>query len=63
VLERAFVGKEGNGLVMEGEASPWWLRSLSMTWTSGYAACDADGNPLNAWIPDHEIGVSPGFCL
>ena len=63
VLERTFVGKEGNGLVMEGEASPWWLRSLSMTWTSGYAACDADGNPLNAWIPDHEIGVSPGFCL
>ena len=63
VLMRTFVGEEGNGLVMSGEACPWWLRSLSMTWTSGFAACTDEGDPQSAWIPDHEIGVSPGFCL
>ena len=63
VLSRLFVGQDGNGLVMSGEACPWWLRSLSMTWASGYAACDADGDPFNAWMTDHDIGVVPGFCL
>ena len=62
-LQRTFTGKEGTGLVMSGEACPWWQRSLSMTWTSGFGAVDAEGNPLNAWIPDNEIGVVPGFCL
>ena len=62
-LMRTFTGKEGNGIVMPGESCPWWQRSLSMTWTSGFAATDADGNPLNAWITDHELGVVPGFCL
>ena len=62
-LERTFTGKEGNGLVVTGEACPWWQRSLSMTWTSGFGAVDAEGNPLNAWITDHDIGVVPGFCL
>ena len=62
-LVRTFTGAEGNGLVVHGEASPWWQRSLSMTWTSGFGAVDAEGNPLNAWITDNEIGVVPGFCL
>lgn len=62
-LERLFVGNNGNGIVMPGEACPWWQRSLSMTWTSGFAATDDAGNPLNTWISDHEIGVTPGFCL
>ena len=62
-LVRTFTGKEGNGLVVSGEACPWWQRSLSMTWTSGFAAIDAEGNPLNAWITDYDIGVVPGFCL
>ncbi len=62
-LMRTFTGSDGNGIVMTGEACPWWQRSLSMTWTSGFAAVDADGNPLNAWITDHELGVVPGFCL
>lgn len=62
-LERKFTGKEGNGLVVAGEACPWWQRSLSMTWTSGFGAVDAEGNPLNAWIADYDIGVAPGFCL
>ena len=62
-LERTFTGSDGNGIVMTGEACPWWQRSLSMTWTSGFAAVDAEGNPLNAWITDHELGVVPGFCL
>lgn len=63
VLERSFVGKDGNGIVEPGEACPWWMRSLGMTWTSGFAACDADGDPFGAWITDHDIGVAPGFCL
>ena len=63
VLVRTFVGKGGNGLVVPGEACPWWLRSLSMTWTSGFASCDDSGNPQNAWMTDNEIGVVPGFCL
>ena len=62
-LERTFTGKDGNGIVVPGEACGWWQRSLSMTWTSGFAAVDADGNPLNAWITDYELGVVPGFCL
>ena len=62
-LMRTFTGSDGNGIVMPGESCSWWMRSLSMTWTSGFAAVDADGNPLNAWITDHELGVVPGFCL
>lgn len=62
-LMRTFGGSEGTGIVMEGEACPWWQRSLSMTWTSGFGSVDAEGNPLGAWIPDNEIGVVPGFCL
>lgn len=62
-LERVFDGAEGNGIVMPGESCPWWLRSLSMTQTSGFASVDADGDPLSAWIADHDIGVVPGFCL
>lgn len=62
-LARMFVGADGNGLVASGEACPWWQRSLSMTWTSGFGAVDAEGNPLNAWMPDYELGVVPGFCL
>jgi len=62
-LVRTFAGKGGNGIVAYGEACPWWLRSLGMTWTAGFAAVDAQGNPMNAWITDHEIGVVPGFCL
>ena len=62
-LVRKFTGSEGNGIVMPGEACGWWQRSLSMTWTAGFAAVDADGNPLNAWITDYELGVVPGFCL
>lgn len=62
-LARMYTGKDGNGIVVPGEACPWWQRSLSMTWTSGFGSVDADGNPLNAWVPDHDIGVVPGFCL
>lgn len=62
-LARTFTGKDGNGIVVPGEACPWWQRSLSMTWTAGFGSVDADGNPLNAWVADHDIGVSPGFCL
>ena len=62
-LERTFTGNEGNGIVVPGETCSWWQRSLSMTWTAGFAATDADGNPLNAWITDYELGVVPGFCL
>lgn len=62
-LERKFTGKDGNGIVMPDEPCAWWQRSLSMTWTSGFAAVDAEGNPLNAWITDYELGVVPGFCL
>ena len=63
VLVRTFTGAEGNGLAMSGSACPWWLRSLSMTWTSGFAACSNEGDPQSAWVADHEIGVAPGFCL
>ncbi|MBO4352495.1 MAG: hypothetical protein J5818_03255 [Eggerthellaceae bacterium] len=62
-LERTFTGSDGNGIVMSGEPCSWWQRSLSMTWTSGFAAVDAEGNPLNAWITDYELGVVPGFSL
>ena len=64
-LERKFVGddSEGSGIVVTGEASPWWQRSLSTTWTAGFESTTADGDPLNAWIADYALGVSPGFCL
>ena len=64
-LERKFVGddSEGSGIVTTGESSPWWQRSLSTTWTAGFESVDADGDPLNAWIADYALGVSPGFCL
>lgn len=62
-LVRTFGGKEGSGIVVPGEACPWWQRSLSMTRTSGFGSVDAEGNPLNAWMPDNAIGVVPGFCL
>ena len=62
-LARTFTGKDGNGIVVPGEACPWWQRSLSMTWTAGFGSVDADVNPLGAWVPDHDIGVVPGFCL
>jgi len=62
-LKRAFTGENGSGIVMHGEPCSWWQRSLSMTWTSGFAAVDEEGNPFNAWITDYEIGVVPGFCL
>ena len=62
---RTFTGddSEGSGIVVTGEASPWWQRSLSTTWTSGFEATDAEGDPLNAWITDYALGVAPGFCL
>ena len=65
VLQREFVGddSEGSGIVVSGEASPWWQRSLSTTWTAGFESVDADGNPLNAWMTDYALGVYPGFCL
>ena len=65
VLQYAFTGDDsnGSGIVVSGEASPWWLRSLSTTWTSGFEAVSAEGDPQNAWIPDYELGVAPGFCL
>ena len=62
-LVRKFVGDEGNGIVEPGEACRWWQRSLSMTWTSGFAATNDEGDPLDAWITDYELGVVPGFCL
>ena len=64
-LVRTFTGddSEESGIVVTGEASPWWQRSLSTTWTSGFEAVDDEGNPLNAWITDYALGVSPGFCL
>ena len=62
-LARTFTGKNGNGIVTPGEPCGWWMRSLSMTWTSGFAAVDDAGNPLNAWMTDYELGVVPGFCL
>ena len=65
VLQRVFTGddSDGSGIVVTGEASPWWLRSLSTTWTSGFEATNAEGDPQNAWITDYELGVAPGFCL
>ncbi|MBQ9004007.1 MAG: hypothetical protein IJ087_19350 [Eggerthellaceae bacterium] len=65
VLVRVFVGDDSldSGLVVKGEACPCWERSLSTTWTSGFEATDADGDPLNAWITDYQLGVAPGFCL
>ena len=65
VLQRTFTGDDsnGSGIVVSGEASPWWLRSLSTTWTSGFEATTAEGDPQNAWITDYELGVAPGFCL
>ena len=62
-LVRTFTGSSGNGIVMSDEACPWWQRSLSMTWTAGFAAVDAQGNPMNAWMTDHDIGVVPGFSV
>lgn len=62
-LVRKFVGENGNGIVMPDEACRWWQRSLSMEWTSGFAATDDEGDPLNAWMTDYELGVVPGFCL
>ena len=65
VLQRVFTGddSEGSGIVVSGEASPWWQRSLSTTWTAGFEAVDADGDPQNAWMTDYALGVAPGFCL
>ena len=64
-LQYAFTGDDskGSGIVVSGEASPWWLRSLSTTWTAGFEAVNAEGDPQNAWISDYELGVTPGFCL
>ena len=62
-LVRKFVGEDGNGIVVNGEPCRWWQRSLSMEWTSGFAATDEEGDPLNAWMTDYELGVVPGFCL
>ena len=62
-LERIFKGSDGTGIVVNGETCPWWLRSLSTAWTSGFEATDAEGDPLNAWITDNELGVVCGFCL
>lgn len=64
-LAREFTGDDsnGSGLVVKGEACPCWERSLSTTWTSGFEATDSDGDPLNAWITDYQLGVAPGFCL
>ena len=64
-LKMTFTGDDsnGSGIVVTGEASPWWLRSLSTTWTAGFEAVDAEGDPQNAWITDYELAVVPGFCL
>lgn len=64
-LVRTFTGSdsEESGIVVTGEASPWWQRSLATTWTSGFEATDAEGDPMTAWITDYALGVSPGFCL
>lgn len=65
LLERTFTGadSQGSGIVVSGESSPWWLRSLSTTWTAGFEAVDAEGDPMNAWMTDYALGVAPGFCL
>ena len=65
VLQRVFVGEDsnGSGIVVSGEASPWWQRSLSTTWTAGFEAVNAEGDPQKAWMSDYKLGVAPGFCL
>ena len=64
-LTRTFTGddSEGSGIVVSGEASPWWQRSLSTTWTAGFGATDAEGDAMSAWFSDYALAVAPGFCL
>lgn len=62
-LIRKCVVDTESGNVMEGDPCLWWLRSMSMNWTAGYANVTDDGNPYDSWPADIDLGVVPGFCV